>query len=63
VPEDVCFPGEAEVSVQDQSGVRVDEIEPGMTVFAEGGFGPIIGMLHVRSEIAPTLAHATTASV
>merc|ERR1712107_720786 len=60
--EDSCFPGEAEVSVRDRSGVRVDEIELGMTVFAESGFEPIIGMMHVHSEIVPTFTHATTAS-
>lgn len=61
--EDTCFPGEAEVSVQDRSGMRVDEIEPGMTVFAETGFEPVFGMLHLHSAVSPTFAHATTASV
>jgi len=61
--EETCFPGEAEVSVQDRSSVRVDEIEPGMTVFAESGFEPVFGMLHLHSEVSPTFAHATTASV
>merc|ERR1712107_259089 len=60
--EDSCFPGEAEVSVRDRSVVRVDEIELGMTVFAESGFEPIIGVMHVHSEIVPTFTHATTVS-
>merc|ERR1711971_1288615 len=60
--EDTCFPGEAEVSVQDRSGVRLDAIEPGMSVLAEDGMEPILGMLHLHSETTATLVHAKVAS-
>jgi len=61
--EDTCFPGEAEVAIQDGHGLRVDDIETGITVFSEGGFEPVIGMLHLHSEASPTLAHVTAVSV
>jgi len=61
--ETSCFPGEAEVSVQDGSSMRVDEIELGTTVTAESGFEQVFGMLHLVSEVSHSSAHATTVSV
>merc|ERR1712176_142671 len=61
--EDSCFPGEAEVSLQGRSAARINEIETGMTVFAADGFEQVFGMLHLQSEVSPTLAHASTVSV
>merc|ERR1712203_463228 len=50
--ESSCFPGEAEVSVQDGSSMRVDEIELGTTVTAESGFEQVLGVLHLHSEFS-----------
>lgn len=61
--EDSCFPGEAQVSLQDRSTARVNDIETGMTVLAADGFEQVFGMLHLHSEVSPTFAHASTASV
>jgi len=57
--EDTCFPGEAEVA---GSGVRMAEIKPGMTVLAEDGMEPILGMLHLHSETVATAVRGTTVS-
>merc|ERR1712151_1268789 len=54
--EDSCFPGEAKVSLQDRSTMRVNDIQAGMTVLAAGGFEQVFGMLHLHSEVSPTLA-------
>merc|ERR1712176_877108 len=61
--EDSCFPGEAEVSVQDRSSVRVDKLESGTEVLTGGGFEPVVGLLHLHSEVSPTVAQATAVSV
>merc|ERR1712211_71028 len=61
--EDSCFPGEAEVSVQDRSRVRVDKLEVGTSVVTEGGLEAVVGMLHLHSEVPHVLAQATAVSV
>merc|ERR1712060_449966 len=63
VEEDAtCFPGEAEVSVADGSLVTLAEIEPSMEVLAEANMEPVIGMLHLHSEVHSIVVHPTSTS-
>merc|ERR1712137_1436409 len=49
--EETCFPAEAALSIQGRSDVQVDQLEPGMQVLTEDTFEPILGMLHMQTDV------------
>lgn len=64
VEEDAtCFPGEAEVPVADGSLTTLASIGPNTHLVGLDGPEPVIGMLHLHSEVLTTAMYATSTSV